>query len=67
MRERIAARLGEEPVVFYSAYESDEREIAVLANDRIRTPGDYHHQVLEGVKVFAECGDTKVVEFMMGS
>jgi hypothetical protein len=110
IHERIAARLGEKPVVFYSAYKTDARElpvdnlneipiqgeiqfhakhdpfwgtgrsyksavvdsptwleIAVLANDMIKTTGDFHHQFLEGVEVVAACGKVKSVEFMMGS
>lgn len=107
---RIAERLGEEPVVFYSAYRTDERglpidnldevpidgeilfraqhdpfwgsgrsyqspvvssptwlEIATLANDMIKTTGDYHHHFLEAVKVVLTCGDVKTAEFIMGS
>lgn len=110
MHARISVRLGEKPVVFYSAYNTDERglpidnldqipikgeiqfrakhnpfwgsghsyqspvvhspnwlEIAVLANEMIKTTCDFHHQFLEGVNVVAQCGEVKAAEFLMGS
>ncbi len=105
---KIAARLGEKPVVFYSAYKSDDRDlpidnldeiaiegrvkfrvehdsgegdayvspvvdsptwldVAVLANEMIKTTGDNHHQFLENVCVLRESGGVKIARFSMGS
>ena len=110
IHSRIAARLGEKPVVFYAAYESDEGDlpidnldeiaiegkvkfraehdpdsgegdeytspvldsptwldVAVLANQMIKTTGDYHHQFLESVCVLRERDGIKIAGFSMGS
>ncbi|MEQ8785062.1 MAG: hypothetical protein RIC55_02130 [Pirellulaceae bacterium] len=42
-------------------------EVAVLADEMIKTTGDYHHQFLERVRVIDEEDGVKVARFSMGS
>ena len=110
LHARIAARLGEKPVVYYSAYQSDDDDlpidnldevaihgkvrflaehvsevgegrpysseivesptwldVAVLANEMIKTTCDFHHQFLESVRIAGEDNGTKLAKFSMGS
>ena len=110
IRAKIAARLGERPVVIYSAYQSESDDlpidnldqiaihgnvqfhaehdpcwgegkpytspavnsptwldVSVLADEMIKTTGDYHHQFLESVFVIDERDGVKIARFSMGS
>lgn len=110
LHARIAARLAEKPIVFYSAYQSDAADlpidnldevaidgkvrfhaehdpdagegrpytsavvdsptwldVAVLANEMIKTTGDSHHQFLESIFIVGEKNGTKLARFSMGS
>lgn len=42
-------------------------EVAVLANEMIKTTGDIHHIFLEGVNVIKEENGIQQVQFLMGS
>ncbi len=42
-------------------------EVAALAHEMIKTTGDLHHQLLEGVSVVGKTGDLKQMRFVMGS
>lgn len=42
-------------------------DVAVLANEMIKTTGDYHHQFLEGVYVTGEEDGVRLARFSMGS